>query len=181
MKDFRFREEVLGQVLHPSPGGIIRLTAPPERSKPKPDHLMPELAEHRIIGGHGVVGEETFNNLRQPASLFGDRPVHPLPQLYLDLLEFGPHAVPPGFPLEQKRAPAAATADEGEPQEIEGFRFAKPALLSIHRSIAAELDQAGLVRMELQRKLLEPRSHCIEKTASIVFMLKAQHYVIGVT
>jgi len=24
--------------------------------------LMPELAEHRIIGGHGVVGEETFNN-----------------------------------------------------------------------------------------------------------------------
>ena len=29
--------------------------------------------------------------------------------------------------------------------------------------------------MELQRKILEPRSHCIEKTASIVFMLKAQH------
>src|SRR6516162_6175843 len=136
---------------------------------------MPELAERRKIGGHGVVVKEAFDHLRQPSPLFGDRPVHLPPQLLLDLLEFGPHTVAPGFPLEQKCAPAAAAADMGEPQEIEGFRFAKPALSAPCRSEAAELDQTGFVRMELQSELLEPSSHRIEKTASVVFMLKAQH------
>src|ERR1700741_834506 len=148
MKDFWFREEVLGQLLHPGPGGIICLAPPPERSKPEPGDLVPELAEHREVGGHGVVSEEASDNLRQPSPLFGDRPVHLPPQLLLDFLELGLHTVPPGFPLEQKVAPAAAAADEGEAQEIEGFRFANPAPLAVRRSIAAELDQAGFVRME---------------------------------
>ena len=141
---------------------------------------MPELAERRKVGGHGVVVEEASDHLRQPSPLFGDRPVHLPPQLLLDFLELGPHAVPPGFPLEQKFAPAAAAADMGEPQEIEGLRFAEPAPLAPCRSKAAELDQAGFVRMELQSELLEPRSHRIEKTASVVFILKAQHQIVGV-
>ena len=115
MKDFRFREKVSGQLLHPCPGRIILLASPPERSKPEPGDLVPELAERRKIGGHSVVGEEASDHLRQPTPLFGDRPVHPPPQLLLDFLELGPHAVPPGFPLEQKVAPTAAAADEGEP------------------------------------------------------------------
>ena len=92
---------------------------------------MPELAEHREIGGHGVVVKEASDHLRQPSPLFGDRPVHLPPQLLLDLLEFGPHTVAPGFPLEQKCAPAAAAADMGEPQEIESFRFTKPAPFAV--------------------------------------------------
>jgi hypothetical protein len=46
--------------------------------------------------------------------------------------------------------------------------------------VAAELDQAGLVRVKLQGELLEPRSHRIEETASVAFMLKAQHQIIGI-
>jgi len=180
VKDFRFREEVLSKLLYLGPGSIIRLAPPPERAQPGAGDLMPELAECRKIGGHGVVVKEAFDHLRQPSPLFGDRPVHLPPQLLLDLLEFGPHTVVPGFPLEQKCAPAAAAADMGEPQEIEGFRFAKPAPLAVCRSEAAELDQTGFVRMELQSELLEPSSHRIEKTASVVFMLKAQHHIIGV-
>src|SRR5271157_2438640 len=142
---------------------------------------MPELAERRKIGGHGVVVKEASDHLRQPSPLFGDRPVHLPPQLLFDFLELCPHAVPPGFPLEQKCAPAAAAADMGEPQEIEGFRFTKPALSAPCRSEAAELDQAGLIRMELQSELLEPSSHRIEKTASVVLMLEAQHQIVGVS
>ena len=171
MKDFRFREEVLSKFLHPRPGRIIRLAPPPERSQPDVDDLMPELAELRKIGGHGMVVKEASDHLRQPSPLFGDRPVHLPPQLLLDFLELGPHAVPPGFPLEQKFAPAAAAADMGETQEIESFRFTKPAPLAVRRSIAAELDQTGFVRVELQSELLEPSSHRTKKTASVVFML----------
>src|SRR3974377_666429 len=104
---------------------------------------MPELAERREIGGHGVVGEEASDHLREPFPLFGDRRVLLPPQLLFDFLELGPHAVPPGFPLEQKVAPAATAADEGEPQEIEGFRFAEPALLAVSRRMAAKPDQPG--------------------------------------
>ena len=77
-----------------------------------------------------MVREEASDDLRQPAPLFGDRPVHPPQQLLLDLLELGLHTVPPGFPLEQKRATAATAANEGEPQEIEGFRFTEPSTRS---------------------------------------------------
>ena len=34
--------------------------------------------------------------------------------------------------------------------------------------------------MERQGELLEPRSHRIEKTASIVLMLEAQHHIVGI-
>ncbi len=127
-----------------------------------------------------MVREESSDYLRQPAPLLGDRLVHPPPQLLLDLPELGPHTVPPGFPLEQKRAPAATAADEGEPQKIEGFRFTEPSPLAPGRRTAAKLDQAGLVRMERQCKLLEPRTHRIEKAMGIALMLEAKHQIVGI-
>src|SRR5271157_1623634 len=142
--------------------------------------MVPELAEHLEVCGHSMVGEEASDNLRQPVSLFRDRQVHPPPQLLLDFLELGPHTVPPGFPLEQKIAPAAAAADKGKTKKIEGLRLAEPAPLAPDRCVAAELDQAGLVRMKLQSELLEPRSHRIEKAASVVLMLEAQHHIVGI-
>jgi hypothetical protein len=50
--------------------------------------------------------------------------------------------------------------------------LAKPALSASGRSKAAELDQASLVRMERQSKLLEPRAHCFEKPICIGLALK---------
>jgi hypothetical protein len=35
---------------------------------------------------------------------FGDRPMHSLPQLFLDFVQLSPHAVPPGLPLEEEIA-----------------------------------------------------------------------------
>src|SRR5208282_3096946 len=116
---------------------------------PEPGDLVPELTERHIVGGHSMVGEEASDRLRQPAPLFGDRLMHPPPKLLLDFLELGPHAVPAGFPLKLERSPAALAADMGEPQKIKGLRFTKSALLAPSRCKAAELDQTGLVRMEL--------------------------------
>jgi hypothetical protein len=45
------------------------------------------------------------------------------------------------------------TADEDKAQELEGFRFAEPALSASVRRISAEFDQADLVRVKRQRKL----------------------------
>ena len=52
------------------------------------------------------------------------------------------------LPLEQEVALTGFAADEGKAQEVEGLRFAEPALRASGRRVAAELDQAGLVRMQ---------------------------------
>ena len=49
--------------------------------------------------------------------------MHPPSQLLLDFLELDPHAVTPGLPFDQEATPARFAADEGEAEEIEGFRF----------------------------------------------------------
>src|SRR5712671_2379190 len=46
--------------------------------------------------------------------------------------------------------------------------------------MATKLDQAGLVRMERQRELLKPHTHCIEEATGVVLMLEAGHQIIGI-
>ncbi len=87
MKDPRFREVVVGQLRYPGPHGIVCLTAPPERTSPEPDDLGPEVAECRVVGRHGVVGEVASDYLRQPSPLFGDGLVPSPSQVLLDLPE----------------------------------------------------------------------------------------------
>jgi len=80
--------------------------------------------------------------------LFRDRPVHALSHLRLDVLELRPHAVAPGLPLKLEVPFARFSADEREPQKRKAVRFAEPALLALDRRTAAELNQAGLVRVK---------------------------------
>ena len=58
-------------------------------------------------------------------------------------------------------------------QELEGLRFAEPALLAVLRRVAAELDQAGLVRMQCQRKLPQPFAHRVPETPGVGLVLEA--------
>ena len=60
--------------------------------------MVAERHQCAPVGRHGVVVEVAGNDLPQPPSLFGDRLMHPPPQLLLDLPEFRPHAVAPGLP-----------------------------------------------------------------------------------
>jgi len=156
------------------------LETSPKRSPPEPDDLLPEVAECRVVGRHCVIAEETSDDLRQPTPLFGDGLVHPPSQLLLDLPEFCPQAVRAGLPLEQECTPTADATEEGEPQKVEGFRFAEAALSAPGRRMATELDQAGFVRMERQCELREPLAHGIEKATCVALVLEADHQVIGV-
>jgi len=94
-----------------------------------------------------MVGKEAADHLCQPLPLLGDRPVSPMSQLLLDLPEFRAHPVAPCPPLELKSAPAVPAANKGEPEEVKGLRFAEPLPRASDRREAAELDQAGLLRM----------------------------------
>src|SRR6516164_10007782 len=59
-------------------------------------------------------------------------------------------------------------------------RLAEPALLAVRRREAAKLDQAGLVRMKRQRKLLQPLAHLVKETPGVGFVLESDDEVVGI-
>src|SRR6476659_9907971 len=81
----------------------------------------------------------------------------------------------------KKRSSACRAADQSKAQEVEGLRFAKPALLSLGRRTAAKLNQSGLVRVQRQRELLQPLTHCVPEAAGVTLMLKAYDQVVGIS
>src|SRR4051794_20681688 len=122
-----------------------------------------------------MVGEVAGDHLLQPAPLDGDRLMHAPPQRLPDRPERRPHAVAPALPRELEAASARSPAYVGEAQEVEGLRLAEPAPGTVRRREAAELDQAGLVRMQRQRKLLQPCAHRVPETSGIDLALEADH------
>src|SRR3982074_2645923 len=107
---------------------------------------MPERRERPAICGYRIIGEVACNDLPQPVSLSWDSLVHSLPQLTLDFLQLCPHAVAPGELVKLEGSPSRSGAEEGEAAGSEVFRSADTALLAIDSRVAAELNQAGLVR-----------------------------------
>src|ERR1700735_4238643 len=177
MKDAGSGEPVVDQPGHPVPRGPVLLAATPQRALPEYRYTVSEDRESTTVGRHGMVVGEAAYDLLQPFPLFGDWPMHAPPQFLLHLQQLRRHAVAPGLPLELEVAPAVLAADEGEAQEAEALRLAQPALLAPRRRMAAELNQTGLLRMQRQRKLLQPRAHHVEEPMSIGRVLEPSHKV----
>jgi hypothetical protein len=180
MKDAWSREPVIGQPDHSLPDQAMSLAPPPKRLGPEPDDAVTKGAERSIVGRHGVIGIVAHEHLLQPSSLLGDGPMHAPSQLVLDLLQLRYPAVPPALPEDLEPALPGLSADVSEAKEVERLRFAKPLPLSRLNRIAAKLDQSGLVRVELQRKLLQPVSHHAQEALAVSLMLKAHHNIISI-
>ena len=142
--------------------------------------MMSERTQGPHVGGHRVVREEAGHHRPQPASLFRDRRVHAAAQLFLDLPEFRPHAITPRLALELECPAPRRAADEREPQEGEGLRFAQTTPPASLRRKAAELQQAGLFPVQLEPELLKPRSHRIPEAPRIGLVLEAGHDIVRV-
>jgi len=84
--------------------------------------------------------------------------------------------------MNQEGAATRFTADEGEAQKGEGLRFAEPALLSIGRRVATELQQSGLLP-----NAASARNSCnLSRMASqnrrgVALVLKTHDQVVGVS
>src|ERR1700689_1706391 len=104
--------------------------------------MVVEDREGATIGRYRMVIKVAADDRSQPFPLEGDCLMSSLSQFLLDFLECRPHAVASGLPVEQEVALERLAADEGE-----RFRLAEPAPFASDRRVAAELDQAGLVRV----------------------------------
>src|SRR5215211_1703022 len=155
MKDACSRKPVIGQPDHSFPHQAMALAPPPKRLGPEPDDVVTKGTERPIVGRHGVIGIVAHEHLLQPSSLLGDGPMHAPSQLVLDLLQLRYLAVPSALLEDLEPALPGLPADVGEAKEIERFRFARHLPVAGLSRITAKLDQSGLVRVELQRKLLQ--------------------------
>ena len=63
-------------------------------------------------------------------------------------------------------------------QEIERLRFRETAFFSVLRRKAAELDKAGLVRVQLQAELRKPLTKIIQEPFRITEVLEPDHEVV---
>ena len=106
--------------------------------------------------------------------------MHPPSQFLLDPPERCPHAIAPCCPFDKELPTAVAFTDEGKAKKVEGLRLSEPAMSASFRRKAAELDQAGLVRVERQRELLEPLAHFVPEAPGISLVLEANDNVISI-
>ena len=73
----------------------------------------------------------------------------------------------------------ALPADVREAQEVEGLRLADSPGLLVAGRVAPELDQPGLVGMQLQSELREPSAKVSQEPLGVTSMLEPDDEVIG--
>jgi hypothetical protein len=84
------------EALHPLPGEPVALAAAPKRLEPEPSDLAVEAADGPTVAGHGVLGEMSPHDARQPPPLVGDGQMPTSHKLVFDLLELYPQPLGDG-------------------------------------------------------------------------------------
>src|SRR5215831_17345249 len=116
------------QPIHTIPRQPFPFTTTPQRVVPVVANLKPEPENSAAVAGHSVVADETTNHRAKPLSLFGNRRMHALPQLGLNLLKLATQ--PLSYRLADDRVHAVTSflpANMREAQEVECLR---PPLIS---------------------------------------------------
>ena len=127
-----------------------------------------------------MVVEPSLDNRPQPLAHLGYGRVHQAVQAEFTLLQLGPQALESRLTLDRKRPPPGLRALVRAAKEGERFWFAQPPLGSTFRRVAAELDQAGFLWMQLQAELGEALPQFLEAAFGIVAMLEPHDEIICV-
>src|SRR5487761_1623974 len=168
----------IGDPAEALPGHPTALASAPQRLPPVPSHLIAK-GRHRVDAAwHRVVGEMSSHHACQPSPLLGDGPVPASPKLGFHLLQLRPQPPFDGDAPEPESPVPRLPADVGEAQEIERLRLCKAPLSPVRRRKAAELDKAGLVRVQLQAELRKPLTKIIEEPFRITEVLEPDHEVV---
>ena len=99
-----------------------------------------------------MVGEEAHHHVAQPLPLLWNRMMHPPPQFFLDFAQSGSYPITTRFPNKLETTLHRAPADMRKSKKIESLRLAKPALSTIKRRKAPELNQPGLYSLPVSRR-----------------------------
>src|SRR5438094_8907338 len=117
----------------------------------------------------------------QPSPDFCQRLMQTYPQGGLHLFQPGEQPLPLGFAQHEELAVLpGAPANMRKPQEVERLRLALTPSLPVVGSKPPELNQAGLVRVEVQSELLQPLPPFPEEPLCVGAILEPYHTVAGI-
>ena len=142
---------------------------------------MPVCPDRLGIGRHRVVREVACNHRAQPSALFGDAVAASVAQLRLYFLQVCTHAVASRVAPKQECSAPRAPTDKREPEEVKRLRLALPGSLPPLDRIATELQQTGLLPVQLRARTARtaPRIASQNRRAS-ASMLEAHDQIIGI-
>jgi hypothetical protein len=146
--------------------------------QPMPAELSAEGVGGPMVAGHGVVGEMSSHHARQPPSLLEDGQMPASHELILHLLQLRPQPLRSGDALEPEAPVSPLPADVREAEKVERLRLGESPFRSVLRCIAPELDQPGLLGMQLQVELRKPFTKVVEELFCITTMLGPDDEVV---
>src|SRR6266508_6415491 len=156
------------------------MTSSGQGSVPEPPHAIPEQRQRSEVRRYAVVSDVSLDHRAQPGSHLGDRTMHAAPEFGLHLRQLGLQSPPHRLPQYREPSDPILPADMREAEEVEGLRPALAALASSFCRVAAELQQAGFVGMQLQSELAHTFGQIVPEPLGIRSMLKAQNEVVRV-
>ena len=146
------------------------LTAAGQNASPQSVDASSEGAQLTDVSGNGVLLVVAVDDLPKPCTDVAWASMHSASKLDLDCLKLRCHS--------RFRREAADSVGIGlvatptvvsEAQEVERLWFSCTTLLPISDSIAPELDQPGLLRMEFQSELRQPLLELLKEARSVSF------------
>jgi len=102
-------------------------------------------------------------------------------ELVFDRLQLGPHPLLDRVTSQPEAAALRPPAHMGEPQEVERLRLPNTPRRASLGGEPPELNQPGLVGMQLQPELREPLTKLVEEPLGVTVMLEPDDEVIGET
>src|SRR6266478_9187766 len=96
MQNMDLRQQDTQALQKTLPGPTAPLTAPSKLTQPESQHVLPERFQFRLVTRNRIVLEIPPHHRLQPFCRTGNRLVHPLSQLPLDICQLGCHALADG-------------------------------------------------------------------------------------
>src|SRR6266851_1798992 len=174
------RQPAINQPPHAVPQDPAVLTTSRKRAMPEPARVEPKQVERRSVHGHPVVADVSLDHRAQPLTDLRDGVVHASPEFGGDLTQLS--LQPRTNRLPQHRKPSVASllpADVREAEEVESFGLPLTASRSVLSRAGAELQEPGLLGMQLQSELPNTLGQFLPAALGIRPMLESKHDVIG--
>ena len=166
---------------HPLPCEAAALAAPSQALKPETRDLVIEDLHGPRVSGHPKVGIVPSQHGSKPSSVMVDGPVHALAEFFLNLSEFGEPGATLRLSPDDKGSVLSSTVTEmREAEKVERFWSVVAPLAPALSSKSAELDQAGLVGVQAERKGGQPFLKIKQKAFRILPVLEAGDAVISI-
>ena len=181
MQNPQRRPEGCRQYADPVPSEAILLRALPQGAQPHPLEATHKPVEGPEAGWHCVVTQPSAHDPTKPFGDLMDVVMHSPAQFGLDALQGPIDALADRLATQSETSLPSGPAIVREPEEVESLRTPFPPCPAVRHREFAELNETGLVRVQLEREVGQPVLQIAQEPFCIPLVLEPDNEIIGVT